>query len=460
MEWHPQKNGKLLPCDVFAGSSKRVWWICKKGHEWRAPISRRNNGNGCPDCNKERHTSLNENIILFYVSKFFSCVNSYRPEFLNGKEIDIFIPELNVGIEYDGQFYHKNIERDIEKNKLCYSKIQLFRIREPQCPILTDGASTNFILSSLDITEVTRAVKWLLEMLGILDANIDIQQDLSEIYDLIDYKEKQNSFALVHPELVSQWHPTKNGKLTPYLVEQNSSKRIHWMCSSGHEWIARVYTRNKGVGCPYCSGRYPTDKNNLKKAYPQICQEWNYELNEKAPDEYTPVSGQVVWWTCGKCKTNYKMAISARTTRFCGCPNCSKEKARTNRMSSILQTQGSLSETFPELLQEWNFEKNTISPQNVVSGSATKVWWLCNVCGNEWQAEIRSRTKQKSKCPKCVQREKSKLSMKRVLNVEDKKSFDSLTEAARHYGFGSYYIGVACKTGKMYKGYHWQFIEQ
>ena len=233
--WHPTRNGNLTPFDVLPGSSKKVWWLCQKGHEWLAPISSRHSGNGCPDCNKERHTSLNENIVLFYLRKHFNCINSYRPIFLKGKEIDIFIPELNVGIEYDGQFYHQNIHRDIEKNKLCCSTIRLIRIREPNCPILTDDLSTNYILSSLSIEDVTRAVKWLLEILGIKDDSIDIQKDLSKIYDLIDRNEKSDSFGSIHPELLSQWHPTKNGKLTPYLVEQNSSKRIHWICQNGHE---------------------------------------------------------------------------------------------------------------------------------------------------------------------------------------------------------------------------------
>ncbi|MDB3883712.1 zinc-ribbon domain-containing protein, partial [Candidatus Marinimicrobia bacterium] len=32
-EWHSTKNGGLTPFDVTPGSGKKVWWICKKGHE-------------------------------------------------------------------------------------------------------------------------------------------------------------------------------------------------------------------------------------------------------------------------------------------------------------------------------------------------------------------------------------------------------------------------------------------
>ncbi len=50
-EWHPTKNGDLQPTDVSAGSSKRVWWQCKQGHEWQSSVNARNHHQtGCPVC--------------------------------------------------------------------------------------------------------------------------------------------------------------------------------------------------------------------------------------------------------------------------------------------------------------------------------------------------------------------------------------------------------------------------
>lgn len=50
VQWHPTKNGDLKPSDVTAGSGKKVWWLCEKGHEWEARIADRNRGSGCPYC--------------------------------------------------------------------------------------------------------------------------------------------------------------------------------------------------------------------------------------------------------------------------------------------------------------------------------------------------------------------------------------------------------------------------
>lgn len=49
-EWHPTKNGGLKPDNVTRGSSKKVWWICEKGHEWQAIVGSRSQGHGCPHC--------------------------------------------------------------------------------------------------------------------------------------------------------------------------------------------------------------------------------------------------------------------------------------------------------------------------------------------------------------------------------------------------------------------------
>ena len=50
-EWHPTKNGKLLPFDVSAGSNLKAWWAGSCGHDWEAIIqSRHLGGFGCQQC--------------------------------------------------------------------------------------------------------------------------------------------------------------------------------------------------------------------------------------------------------------------------------------------------------------------------------------------------------------------------------------------------------------------------
>ena len=80
---------------------------------------------------------------------------------------------------------------------------------------------------------------------------------------------------------------------------------------------------------------------------------------------------------------------------------CSNIKSGKNRIINRIKEQGSLKDNYPELLKEWDYEKNEFGPENYTCGSHYKPWWKCNICGNEWQTEIKVRTAQKSKCPKC-----------------------------------------------------------
>lgn len=48
-EWHPTKNGTLLPEKVTYGSMRKVWGLGPCGHEREATITlRANAGTGCP----------------------------------------------------------------------------------------------------------------------------------------------------------------------------------------------------------------------------------------------------------------------------------------------------------------------------------------------------------------------------------------------------------------------------
>lgn len=53
VQWHPTRNGKLMPGDVVPGSERQIWWRCSvdRAHEWQAtPRNRTVNKSGCPIC--------------------------------------------------------------------------------------------------------------------------------------------------------------------------------------------------------------------------------------------------------------------------------------------------------------------------------------------------------------------------------------------------------------------------
>jgi transposase-like protein len=43
-----------------------------------------------------------------------------------------------------------------------------------------------------------------------------------------------------------------------------------------------------------------------------------------------------------------------------------------------------------------------LDPYALAPGSGRRVWWRCESCGHEWQAQIQSRAKQGTGCPQCA----------------------------------------------------------
>ena len=190
-QWHPTKNGALGPQDVSHGSGRKVWWLGNCGHEWETTILRRSHGEGCPVCAGRR------------------------------------------------------------------------------------------VLPG------------------------------------------ENDLATVNPEVASQWHPIKNGNLTPSQVPKYSNRKVWWVCSLGHEWQTTVQHRTlRRNGCPYCAGQAVWDGlNDLSTVNPALAAQWHPEKNGGlTPQMVSTGSTQKVWWL-GECGHEWEAVIYNRT-RGRGCPFC------------------------------------------------------------------------------------------------------------------------------------------
>jgi hypothetical protein len=89
-------------------------------------------GNNCPSCNR---FNIKQNKIYDFISQFHVKVHQNERKLLNGKEIDIYIPELKIGFEFNGLYWHSEMYRErsyhLNKTKECLnSGIELFHIWE------------------------------------------------------------------------------------------------------------------------------------------------------------------------------------------------------------------------------------------------------------------------------------------------------------------------------------------
>ena len=89
--------------------------------------------------------------------------------------------------------------------------------------------------------------------LGMQCHDVDLKRDRIRVLESFKQAEKVNSFAAQYPQLVSEWHPTKNGALSPYFFKPKSDTKVWWLCPNcGMEYQSTVGHRVDGTGCPKC----------------------------------------------------------------------------------------------------------------------------------------------------------------------------------------------------------------
>lgn len=397
-EWDFEDN-TLDPSQVSLKSNKVAAWICPKGHKYKKAIYSRTSGEGCSICTRALKTSFPEQCFYYYTKKCYpDAINGYRGPFTNRMELDIFIPSINTGIEYDGVFWHDHNAqaREEKKYRICKEKgIRLFRIKEGTFTGFSDVADRIWYIPSkhddqlLDfyISEFLKDLTF-----GSSRINVNVARDRAEILEFKTLR-LEASLEFLYPEIAKEWHPTKNGKLGPDLFTPKSGEIVWWQClQCGNEWQAPISNRTSGHGCDVCATtrRKVTKKETLLTRRGSIDKEWclkdwDYEENEYGPEYYTNGSGEVVSWRCHKCGHKWKTAICNRTRDYKnGCPLCSNKV--------VVKGVNDLPTLMPELMEDWDYINNAgVDPATVGRGDHAKVSWRCHKCGYVWKAQIYNR---------------------------------------------------------------------
>ena len=129
---------------IYAGSEHKYIWVCPNGHKYPARVSHRTYmHSNCPHCcNLGRSQAEN-----FLRSSLTALGSLPTPHKIGHWEVDIFFPERNTIIEYDGAYYHsfpKSLQTDTRKSlDLLSQGYTLIRVRT---------YSKNYQLPSLQIS--------------------------------------------------------------------------------------------------------------------------------------------------------------------------------------------------------------------------------------------------------------------------------------------------------------------
>jgi len=203
-EWHPTKNGDLVPESVSPFSNKKVYWLGKCGHEWQSSIARRVLAVGCPYCSSSNPKTLSG----------FNDLATTNPQIASEwhptKNGELKPTHLSLGsnkkVWWLGKCGHE------------WAQTLNDRHNGRNCPYCSGKA----VLAGF------------------------------------------NDLATTHPALAAEWHPTLNGDLTPKDKSGGTKVLVFWLGKCGHEWRATINNRTDGSGCPTCSpGGFTTARSGI-----------------------------------------------------------------------------------------------------------------------------------------------------------------------------------------------------
>jgi rubrerythrin len=220
---------------------------------------------------------------------------------------------------------------------------------------------------------------------------------------------RERSLQALHPELVAEWHPARNGDLDPASISPGSKHRVWWGCAvCGREWLAAIQNRTTGgSGCPVCSlqRRARTQslvapERSLQVRYPDLAAELDLKRNPGIdPARLGAKSSLKLWWRCGSCGHKWRTPVAGRTFGGTGCPVCAVK--RRARARSMVAPERSLAVKYPALAAELHPQLNPrIDAARLGARSSLKLWWQCQGCGHSWRTAVSTRT-DGCGCPAC-----------------------------------------------------------
>ncbi len=254
-EWDYEKNNTigLTPENVSPFSQQEAFWRCPKcGHEWKQIIAQKTFKLAlCPKCSRESKTSFPEQAIFYYLKK---CTDALNREKIFGYEVDIFLPQINVGIEYDGMRFHKDKKLNYDRKKdedLSKKDIKIYRIKESK---RGDSKAKYNVNVNIYIKSLNSVITKLTSDLG-YEIDVDVKRDEQMIYEQYVSMLKPNNLVAKCPDVAKEWNYEKNGNIKPEMVSYGTNKIFWWKCSNcGTEYKSSVQNKTSGKGghCPNC----------------------------------------------------------------------------------------------------------------------------------------------------------------------------------------------------------------
>jgi len=174
---------------------------------------------------------------------------------------------------------------------------------------------------------------------------------------------------------------------------RRSVHKAAYICAAGHRRstspTSLAATHYKSDGCGICSNQSVQQEwNGSARTHPRFDRFWATDLNDVSYAEVHARSNRrKFFYRCDR--GHVRESTPQNFTRNPTCQTC---------------RWGSLAAMRPDLLKEWDWQKNTADPYSIAPHSRTRGWWKCAKRNHPgWEAAVANRLKGDG-CPTCSNR--------------------------------------------------------
>ncbi|MEM1402424.1 MAG: zinc-ribbon domain-containing protein [Pseudomonadota bacterium] len=178
-------------------------------------------------------------------------------------------------------------------------------------------------------------------------------------------------------------------------LAEDSTVLCVWKCAEGHRYEETRVAHNRSRGCPVCA-------TSIATRMPGLMQFWDSDANTVCPKTISAYSREKVAWIC---EVGHRFERAPYRVLATGhqCQECRREGRTEWRIAGKRDPSATLADAHPEIVQEWDYDKNPRGPEEYAPGSQRVAYWLCNSCGSSWSSPICHRTSEARHPASCQQ---------------------------------------------------------
>lgn len=375
-----------LSTTPLGSSKKKITFVCSNGHEFSITPYRISQGQWCPFCSKSKRISRPELCIYMLIRDYRRCKLEY-PIPGTRQSLDIFIEDMNIGIEFDWQRYHGDLENDIAKDNTCKQLgITVLRVREPQCPEYTSENVYTLNHAVESWKDLNECRWWIVNKLKVNIPCLSFEQPWKDMYAYLYNGKVQNNAYQAYWMCKNNDELISNRRLAESMGRNEKDRKLRFKCSkcgSEYDMSPSNYIWS-GCRCPYCSGKRVNETNNLGLLGSMLGYS---ELNPlPASDVHIHSSKKIIW----RCNNGHYYEASPEhrlTGGKTGCPICSN--------NVILKGFNDLETWYPVMYRMIKDNAGTIA-----INSQQHLTFKCEECKYEFVATPLSMHKRRHYCPK------------------------------------------------------------